>query len=219
MQNRSKKNNHNRARGIACGFAVCGMIALVAMLPIMRDPSQLFAAEAIPEEELEQYQKDKEEGKKTTSSSSAVQKKHAYEILKPLTEEDEKKSEDVLTSGGAMTLYSSDTTEEEYLAKAKEQDKIFEEYTNIGIANVSDTLNIRKSPDTKGTLVGRLPSNAVCNIESEEGDWSYITSGEVEGYVKTEYRPGGQEARAGCHPDQGDRACRRGQPHRPHGSG
>ena len=194
MRRESKRNQHHRARGIACGFAACGMIAMLAMLPLTKIPARLFAAEAIPEEELEQYKKDKEAGK-TTTSSSAVQKKHAYEILKPLSKEDEEKSESIMTSGGSMTVYSSDTTEEEYLAKAKEQDKIFEEYTNIGIANVSDTLNIRKSPDTKGTLVGRLPSNAVCNIESEEGEWSYITSGEVEGYVKSEYLATGAEAR------------------------
>lgn len=60
-------------------------------------------------------------------------------------------------------------------------------YTNLGISDVSDNLNIRAVPDESGKLVGKLPSNAACEVLGEEGEWTHIVSGEVEGYVKSEY--------------------------------
>lgn len=60
-------------------------------------------------------------------------------------------------------------------------------YTNLGIANVDNHLNIREIPSETGKLVGKLSSNAACEILAFEGDWAKIVSGEVEGYVSTEY--------------------------------
>ncbi len=96
---------------------------------------------------------------------------------------------------GAMNLLRSTLSEDEYVAKANTADEIFSDYTNLGIAKVSDTLNIRKSPSETADLAGRLPSQAVCEVISQDGEWSYIVSGEVEGYVKSEYLATGAEAR------------------------
>ena len=41
-------------------------------------------------------------------------------------------------------------------------------YTNIGIANVDNNLNIRKEPDSSAKLVGKLPKNAACEILEEK---------------------------------------------------
>lgn len=60
-------------------------------------------------------------------------------------------------------------------------------YTNLGIANVDNNLNIRKEPDVSAKLVGKLPKNAACEILDEENGWAHIVSGEVEGYVLSEY--------------------------------
>ena len=67
-------------------------------------------------------------------------------------------------------------------------------YTNLGIANVDNNLNIRKEPDTSAKLVGKLPKNAACEILDEENGWAHIISGEVEGYVSSEYLLTGMEA-------------------------
>ncbi len=127
-----------------------------------------------------------------TGQDAGPKVSYTYE---PITDLDKMKDVDVMTTSGVMSLYESDTTESEYLSKAAEQDAIFAEYSNIGIANVSDTLNVRKEPAQSSSLVGRLPSNAVCNIVSEQDDWAYITSGEVEGYVKASYLATGADAR------------------------
>jgi len=68
-------------------------------------------------------------------------------------------------------------------------------YTQLGISNVNDNLNIRSIADEEGRLVGKLPKNAACEILGEEGEWTHIKSGEVEGYVKSEYLLTGLQAR------------------------
>ncbi|MCR5415884.1 MAG: C40 family peptidase [Pseudobutyrivibrio sp.] len=68
-------------------------------------------------------------------------------------------------------------------------------YNNLGICNVSEgNLNIRETASSDGSLVGKFPADAACEIISEEGEWSYIKSGEVEGYVNSEYLLTGDEA-------------------------
>lgn len=69
-----------------------------------------------------------------------------------------------------------------------------EGYTNIGIANVEDNLNIRSEASTDSKLVGKMRRNAACEILEQDGEWSRIVSGEVEGYVKSEFLYTGQEA-------------------------
>lgn len=60
-------------------------------------------------------------------------------------------------------------------------------YTNLGIANVDNHLNIREGAGEDYELAGKLPKDAGCEILGTEGEWSKIQSGEVTGYVKTEF--------------------------------
>jgi len=97
-------------------------------------------------------------------------------------------------SGGVESVFASKDKEE--LIKAYEDGKgACWGYTNLGISNVSDNLNIRAIPGEDGKLVGKLPKNAACEVLGEEGDWTHITSGEVEGYVKSEYLLTGLQAK------------------------
>lgn len=60
-------------------------------------------------------------------------------------------------------------------------------YTNLGIANVDNHLNIREGAGEDYNLVGKLPKDAGCEILGTEGEWSKIQSGDVTGYVKSEF--------------------------------
>ncbi|MFI3177614.1 MAG: NlpC/P60 family protein [Eubacteriales bacterium] len=60
-------------------------------------------------------------------------------------------------------------------------------YTNLGIAVVDNHLNIRDAASESGSIVGKLANNAACEIISFDGEWVQIVSGEVEGYVSTQY--------------------------------
>ena len=67
-------------------------------------------------------------------------------------------------------------------------------YTNLGIAQADGNLNVRKEPGTGAEIIGKMPDNAGCEILEENGDWTKIKSGEVEGYVKSEYLLSGERA-------------------------
>ncbi len=61
-------------------------------------------------------------------------------------------------------------------------------YENLGICNISEgNLNIRDVPSTDGKLVGKFPAYAACEILSTSGEWALIKSGDVQGYVLSEY--------------------------------
>ncbi len=102
-----------------------------------------------------------------------------------------------VVSASTVDLASLDAisvTDSEAIATAKSLGDIYG-YDNIGICNVSEgNLNIRESASTDGKLVGKFPAEAACEIVSTEGEWSYIKSGEVEGYVLSEYLLTGDEA-------------------------
>ena len=93
-----------------------------------------------------------------------------------------------LLSAGVGDLFSSKLTEDQYKEIAKQAEGARWGYTNLGICNVEENnLNVRQEPDENGKLVGKLPKNAACEILESDGEWAYISSGKVEGYVKEEY--------------------------------
>ncbi len=91
---------------------------------------------------------------------------------------------------------AKDNKKEKAEKKAKKEgtDKICG-YTNLGIADVENHLNIRENPGEENDLVGELPVDGGCEILSQEGDWYKIQSGEVTGYVKGEFLLTGKAAK------------------------
>ena len=68
-------------------------------------------------------------------------------------------------------------------------------FYNIGIADVTTNLLVRKEPDENGKILGKMPRHSGCEIlEPDNNGWTKITSGKVTGYVKSEYLIIGQEA-------------------------
>lgn len=96
---------------------------------------------------------------------------------------------------GAASIMQADLTEDEYIQTANEAQESFWGYTNLGIAQVDNNLNIRETPDESGKLVGKLPKDAACEILSIEGNWAYIHSGKVDGYVSLDYLLTGIDAK------------------------
>ena len=69
-------------------------------------------------------------------------------------------------------------------------------YTNLGIANVDTTLNVRAAADENSDIVGKMPKDSGCEILQIQGEWYQIQSGNVNGYVKGEYLLTGDAAKA-----------------------
>lgn len=67
-------------------------------------------------------------------------------------------------------------------------------YDGRFIANITDTLNVRAAASTDSDVVGKMYPGCVGDIVGTEGEWTQITSGNVNGYVKTEYILTGKDA-------------------------
>lgn len=86
---------------------------------------------------------------------------------------------------GVSEVLELDKTEEEF-KEAVGPVELYG-YSNIGIANVDNHLNVRETPDESGKLVGKMSNNAACEIIGMEGDWVQIESGKVKGYCHKDY--------------------------------
>lgn len=97
-------------------------------------------------------------------------------------------SEDIF----GMILTEKDTTE------VAEQE--YSEYSDFAIANVTNYVNVRTAPNTDSEVVGKMYDNSVAQILSVVGEggeeWFQVISGNVEGYIKSEYFIYGEEAAA-----------------------
>lgn len=79
--------------------------------------------------------------------------------------------------------------------ETKEKDEKFCGYTNLGLANVDNYLNVREKPDESSDLVGKMPAGAGCEVYDKENGWYHIKSGKVEGYVSADYLLTGDDAK------------------------
>ncbi len=96
---------------------------------------------------------------------------------------------------GVSSIVEARKTVEEY-AKAYEEAKNANwGYTNLGIANVDNNLNVRAIPGEDGKLVGKLPKDAACEVLESDGSWAHIQSGKVDGYVSCDFLLTGLQAK------------------------
>lgn len=67
-------------------------------------------------------------------------------------------------------------------------------YANWLVADVKGSMNVRAEADEEADLVGKLHKGDLASVVSIDGDWTKIKSGNVEGYVKSEYTLVGEDA-------------------------
>lgn len=67
-------------------------------------------------------------------------------------------------------------------------------FQNLGLANISDFVNIRSKASTNSKVVGKLFTAGVVTIQAIDGEWAKVTSNKVSGYIKTEYLYTGEKA-------------------------
>lgn len=68
-------------------------------------------------------------------------------------------------------------------------------YSNLGLADVDTYLNVRAEASTASDIVGIMSDNSACEIEEISDGWAKVTSGEVSGYVSTDYIITGVQAK------------------------
>lgn len=107
-------------------------------------------------------------------------------------------SSDVSSPADAMEDPGEDPEAQKESKEAEEQAQkqaVVDSYKNLGIVQVSGYLNVRRTPEPNGDIVGKLQENSACEIVDTEGDWFHITSGGVDGYINNQYVISGEEAR------------------------
>ena len=110
-----------------------------------------------------------------------------------------RKSDNVIEEPGTgLEAASASNAAREEEEKAKEEQEIqsaIDAYQNLGIVQVSGYVNIRETPDIKGNIIGKVSGDGACEVLGEEGEWSHITSGGIEGYISSQYLVTGEEAK------------------------
>ena len=110
-----------------------------------------------------------------------------------------RKSDNVIEEPGTgLEAASASNAAREEEEKAKEEQEIqsaIDAYQNLGIVQVSGYVNIRETPDMKGNIIGKVSGDGACEVLGEEGEWSHITSGGIEGYISSQYLGTGEEAK------------------------
>ena len=85
--------------------------------------------------------------------------------------------------------------EKEAYDNAKKEE--IDSYGNLGICKLEDGgyLNIREEADQHSDIVGKLYDRSACSITEDDGEWVRISSGGINGFVKSQYLVSGDEAR------------------------
>ena len=109
--------------------------------------------------------------------------------------------EELASLGDAATEQASiERADVVVVAEAQEEDPQLSEeqqaWNSKLMADVDDFLYIRSSADGESEVIGKLYKGAAAVFVETLVGWYHITSGSVDGYVKSEYCVAGQEAYA-----------------------
>ena len=75
--------------------------------------------------------------------------------------------------------------------------EIISPYANLGVSKADSYVNVRSEPSTDSEVVGKLYRGCAADIlEYLEGDWVKIQSGDVKGYIASNYLAIGRDAEA-----------------------
>lgn len=91
----------------------------------------------------------------------------------------------VVNAGVATAM---EQVEDEVVLASAVAPSVVEGYTVLGIVDAeSGYINIRSAANTESEIVGKIETNAICEVISTEADWFEIQSGDVTGYISGEY--------------------------------
>ena len=132
---------------------------------------------------------DKVNEKKTKTENNTVRETVSVEVL-----------DHEMVMGTVGIASTADVNEQEVAEAETEevqtQPEIDPEYANKFMTNVDDTLNIRSAADENSDVVGKLNADSGGDVLENGADWTKVKSGNVEGYVATQYLVFGNDAKA-----------------------
>ena len=93
---------------------------------------------------------------------------------------------EVMLNGDAVVATSAEVEE-------NDAEAVTSEYADVAIAQVEGYVNVRSEASEDGEVLGKLYDNSAATVLGEENGWYKISSGSVEGYVKSDYVVVGDE--------------------------
>lgn len=100
---------------------------------------------------------------------------------------EERENEDSIETPAPSAEPAQKTDKKDKTKKEEEHLKLNLVYDRLGVANVHNYLNVRKSPSKSSKIAGKMTRNSGCNIYKIKKGWAKIVSGKVKGWVKAEY--------------------------------
>ena len=98
----------------------------------------------------------------------------------------------VVSAGVATAMEQVD--DEAVLASAVAP-SVVEGYSLLGVVEAEKGyINIREEQSTDSDVVGKIRKDAICEVVSIEDEWCEIESGEIKGYISSEYLLTGEKA-------------------------
>lgn len=99
-------------------------------------------------------------------------------------------------SASTGTLVRADETSTE-ITNDNSADSVLEAsaWETKAAANVNTYANVREEASADSEKTGVMPKGATAQVVEQEGEWTKVSSGEVEGYVKTELLAFAEEAK------------------------
>ena len=122
---------------------------------------------------------------------------------RPDTVQELEQQEDADDGADSQAQAQAQAEAERQAQEEADRQAVVDSYENLGIAQIEEGsyLNVRRTAELNGDIIGKMQQNAACEILSQEGDWYHIQSGDVDGYVSAQYILTGEEARAAALPE------------------
>ena len=115
-------------------------------------------------------------------------------LLLPSVNADAAELSSVVSAGVATAMEQVD---DEAVLAAAVAPSVVEGYSLLGVVEAEQGyINIREEMSTDSDVVGKIKKNAICEVVSIEDGWYEIESGEIKGYVSSEYLLTGTDANA-----------------------
>ena len=113
-------------------------------------------------------------------------------FLAPSVKAEASELSNLVSAGVTATM---EQVEDVTVLEAATSPSVVEGYTLLGVVNAEKGyINIREEMSTDCDVVGKIRKDAICEVVSIEDEWCEIESGEIKGYISSEYLLTGEKA-------------------------
>ena len=113
-------------------------------------------------------------------------------FLAPSVKAEASELSNLVSAGVAATM---EQVEDVAVLEAATSPSVVEGYTLLGVVDAEKGyINIREEQSTDSDVVGKIRKDAICEVVSIEDEWCEIESGEIKGYISSEYLLTGEKA-------------------------